>query len=755
MVAMVGGSEGEAQSVATAYVLLGRYQMLERIGEGGMGVVWRCFDLDLEEPVAIKFLREDYSADDRLRACFRREVKLARRVTHPNVARVFEFGRDGDLHFLTMEYVPGESLLATLQREGRLTPTRVGALAFSLCRGLAAAHAAGVVHGDIKPGNVLVAPGRGAVLTDFGIARARSEALNRDESIGGTPLYMPPEQLLNEAMAPQNDVYAVGVLMFEALTGQVPWPADNEAILIGRKLSEEPNVRALAPGMPPAWADLISDCLRTDPARRPADGRALLTRLAALRGAAAVISGGAGYPAPPPLASSDGPQWIEVVPFGIKEEKDGLGGAWVTSDLISALTRVRGLRVITGAGSGEPRSPVTQVRGELRAVRDGVVVRAEVVPGSGAPSSTVELHQRRTGLHNLGADLAARIVAALPGPRTAMEIPRYDDLHPEAAELYIKARAAFLAMRPDTAVKLYEAALTRAPGHRLLRLGHTLARVESAFFTFRAASEAEVEELRRAVAEVVRDQGELGEAHLAQAAIALALGEPVHAAAAARAALARSPSLVGGHIIVADLLLDIGRLPDADRHLDVALALDGANALGWTSRARLRAYEGRWDEFYALVAGKLAALRYRSVHLARLMLWHPDAAALAQLAEVYAANVDGLPPLLAEAGRALVAFGCGKEDRRGVFDRLMAHPGFAHPRHNRFLAQFQCELACMVGALDPARQLLATAARGEFADWSWIERCPVIEPLRAEPMFAEIRARVRAHADAVAEAIWG
>lgn len=176
-----------AREGAGPRLLVGRYQLLERIGEGGMGVVWRAFDLDLEEPVAIKFLRDEFAADDTLRAWFRREVKLARRVTHRNVARVFEFGRDGDAYFLTMEFVPGESLLARLERAPSLASAEVWHLAFGLCQGLAAAHAAGVIHGDIKPANVLLAPGRGAVLTDFGVARVLSEA-HLEANLGGTPL---------------------------------------------------------------------------------------------------------------------------------------------------------------------------------------------------------------------------------------------------------------------------------------------------------------------------------------------------------------------------------------------------------------------------------------------------------------------------------------------------------------------------------------------------------------------------------------
>jgi len=282
-----------AREGAVPQLLVGRYQLLERIGEGGMGVIWRAFDLDLEEPVAIKFLREEFAMDDTLRAWFRREVKLARRVTHRNVARVFEFGRDADVYFLTMEFVPGESLQARLERARSLVSAEVWHLAYGLCQGLAAAHAAGVIHGDIKPANILLAPGRGAVLTDFGVARVLSEAnLGPELNLGGTPLYMAPEQLVDAKVTLRGDVYALGVVLCEALTGVFPWPVDSLSVLLDAKCSgADPDFRALVPALPLAWRDLILTCLRSDPRERPADASELLGHLVQVAGTIADLDG--------------------------------------------------------------------------------------------------------------------------------------------------------------------------------------------------------------------------------------------------------------------------------------------------------------------------------------------------------------------------------------------------------------------------------------------------------------------------------
>lgn len=269
-----------------SFLLAGRYRLLERIGEGGMGIVWRGVDLDLEEVVAIKFLREDMATDPRLLALFRREIKFARRVTHRNVARVFEFGHTDGLYYLTMEFIAGESLQARLDRSGPRPSMWVLDLGASLCRGLAAALAVNVVHGDIKPGNILLTPGRGAVITDFGIARALSEPLSGEESTGGTPHYMAPEQIQSGELTPASDVYALGVVLFEALTARSPWPCCEQALLLELKAEGyEPDLHYLAPGLPGGWLALLGECLRVDPSRRPRDVRALLLRLAMIRSA--------------------------------------------------------------------------------------------------------------------------------------------------------------------------------------------------------------------------------------------------------------------------------------------------------------------------------------------------------------------------------------------------------------------------------------------------------------------------------------
>lgn len=722
-------------------LLAGRYRILERIGEGGMGIVCRGFDLDLEETIAVKFLRAEFADDDHLRARFRREVKMARRVTHPNVARVFEFGRDGELCFLTMEYVAGDSLQALLRRAGRLPPGEVRALAVSLCEALAVAHDADVVHGDLKPGNILVAPGRGAVLTDFGIAQALTGPRGAEEGPSGTPFYMAPEQVRCEPIGPETDVYALGVVLFEALTGVSPWPDDDVlGQLAYKRHGHEPALARLAPDLPPVWLHLITDCLRNERRQRPGDTRAILARLA---------PGELVVPSTPqraePLVTSAGPRWLEIVPTASAAP----GLAWVAADLRDALTHTRGLRVRSAGAEALVGCAVVRVEAEARELADGVEVEVRVRDGDG-PHTGFTVQEPRAALHHLGAEVAARIAAFVdesPAPR------RRDVLDASASELYVQARRAYLHVQHERAIELYQAALALAPDSAQIKVGLTIARIQWAFM-FREASPDEIAELRGAAEEAVREHGEHGESHLARARVHIALGESAAGARSLCDAIARSPSLVEAHVMLADNLLDIGRLPDASRRLDIALALDRSSVYAWICRARQFAYQERWDELRELATESFPEVALRGV-LPRLLLWHPDRDLLESLERLLAANHE-LPRPVWQGAQLLVAFALAREDRGALIDRLAERfEPSTNMRRNAFLAQVLCELACAHGQLSRALEFLAAADGYLVTDWQWIERCPLLAPIRGRPEFAAVRERVRVRADAIADAIWG
>ncbi|HEY6037227.1 MAG TPA: serine/threonine-protein kinase, partial [Kofleriaceae bacterium] len=217
----------------TGRTLGDRYDILELLGAGGMGAVYRARDRELDELVALKVIRGEFAAVPAIVDRFRSEVKLARRVTHHNVARTFELGYADGVMFCTMELVEGESLTARLRRERRLSVADAVAIATAVCDGLAAAHARDVIHRDIKPDNVLLAGDDRVVVADFGVA-----AVNVGEraELSGTPAYMAPEQARGEPPTPAADVYALGVVLYEMVTGRRAFTGDVTKILEDKQI---------------------------------------------------------------------------------------------------------------------------------------------------------------------------------------------------------------------------------------------------------------------------------------------------------------------------------------------------------------------------------------------------------------------------------------------------------------------------------------------------------------------------------------
>jgi len=200
-------------------LVAGRYRIIALLGKGGMGEVYRADDLTLGQAVAMKFLPDEAARDESLLERFRNEVRMARRVSHPNVCRVYDVGEVEGQTFFTMEYIDGEDLASLLRRIGRLPADKAVEIARQLCAGLAAAHAKGVLHRDLKPANIML-DGRGqVVITDFGLAGV-ADNIRGPEVRSGTPVYMSPEQLTGKEVTMRSDIYALGLVLYEVFTGK-------------------------------------------------------------------------------------------------------------------------------------------------------------------------------------------------------------------------------------------------------------------------------------------------------------------------------------------------------------------------------------------------------------------------------------------------------------------------------------------------------------------------------------------------------
>jgi len=280
-------------------LLAGRYRIIALLGKGGMGEVYRADDLTLGQPVALKFLPDEAARDEGLLERFKNEVRIARRVSHPNVCRVYDVGEVEGHTFFTMEYVDGEDLASLLRRIGRLPEDKALDIARQLCAGLAAAHTKGVLHRDLKPANIML-DGRGqVVITDFGLAGVVDQ-IHGAEVRSGTPAYMAPETLAGKEVSTRSDIYSLGLVLYEVFTGKRAFSPESMRAHGDRTLSRPSSV---VRDLNPVIERVILRCLETEPSARPAT---VLSVAAALPGgdplAAALAAGET--PSPQMVAAS-------------------------------------------------------------------------------------------------------------------------------------------------------------------------------------------------------------------------------------------------------------------------------------------------------------------------------------------------------------------------------------------------------------------------------------------------------------------
>ncbi len=280
----VGGVSFDTLSGVGPGTLLGsRFEILSTLGAGGMGVVFKARDRDLDDLVALKMLKREVAGDAALVERLKSELKLARKITHPNILRTFDFGEIDGNPFISMEYVRGLTLRAMLERSGRLPYSAGLRLARQLTSGLAAAHALSIIHRDIKPENIILDSQGNAKLMDFGLARPVTRLSPGQTQAGfivGTPHYLAPEQLEGKEPDQRADVYACGVVLFEVFTGRLPFGGNSVLEIISNHLREAPAApHEFWPEIPPALEHLLLRCLEKSPEARYADAAALVAEL--------------------------------------------------------------------------------------------------------------------------------------------------------------------------------------------------------------------------------------------------------------------------------------------------------------------------------------------------------------------------------------------------------------------------------------------------------------------------------------------
>ena len=247
-----------------------RYQIIEELGRGGMGTVYKVLDKEVNEKIALKVLKPEISFDLKTIERFRNELKIARRISQPNVCRMYDLMKESGTYFITMEYVSGEDLKSTILRLGQISMGKALIIAKQICAGLAAAHQLGIVHRDLKPHKIMIDRAGNVRIMDFGIARsAKSRGLTESGAIIGTPEYMSPEQALGDEVDIRSDIYSLGVVLFELVTGRVPFEGTTAVGVAMKQKTELPTEpMSINAQIPQEFNNLILKCLEKDPKRR-------------------------------------------------------------------------------------------------------------------------------------------------------------------------------------------------------------------------------------------------------------------------------------------------------------------------------------------------------------------------------------------------------------------------------------------------------------------------------------------------------
>ncbi len=746
-------------------VVAGRYQIIGLLGSGGMGSVYRARDLELDEIVALKLLRRELLAAPGMIGRFRQEVKLARRVTHTNVARVFDIGEDGADKFLTMEYVEGEPLSTAIARRGALPLDEVRTLARTLCHGLMAAHSAGVVHRDLKPDNILLGKSGRIVITDFGIARLYQQGLQNGGAghtqggMLGTPTYMAPEQVEGLTDVDERaDVYALGAVLFELITGERAWRGDAMlAVAAARLMQPPPDPRMRRAGVPDALAEVI---LRWRARRREDRFASAMELAAALEGAFDAIS--RWTPLPPELEQATLPsradKSVAVLPFrnsGPPEDEYVAEG--LTEDLIDTLSMTRRLRVrphsvVANAQHKEtdPRAigraleVQVVIEGSLRRVGERTRVSARAISVSDGFQIWAHRFDAAPGdLLVVSDQMAHAIAAALtlePGG-AAREGPS----NPAAVELYLRARRELRKTwngDPGLAVELFGKAVALAPDDTNIIANHALALARAAF---RFGGSKGIEAARVATERAVAVAPDLGESWAALYNVRMCRHEPVPAAEAIAAGLRRSPTSGRLHAIAGQLQLEVGLIDEAQAHFEAALRLDSSLSEANWDLARLFAVRGEWDRADALLEQRTdddSAYLGRTITRTRLALWRNHAIELPDDLELRA-DASILAIKLLHLGQRAQAAGVAT-DEIGNFVATLTSPD--RPRLSSFLWQVQAELVGALGDSGRAQLGIEGALACGLSDVVWITRCPALEVVRNDAAYPTLLARIEANA---------
>ena len=607
-----------------------RYRVIRLLGQGGMGAVYLVHDSELDRDIALKLIRAPIAADPQLVERFKREIQLSSEITHPNVLRVYDLGESEGTRFLTMQFVSGEDLAGIIRREGKLPLERIMTIFRQICEGLAAAHDKGVLHRDLKPQNIMVDGEDHVYVMDFGLAKAVDQSgMTQTGAVMGTPAYMSPEQVKGETLDLRSDIYALGIILYEMMTGRRPYDEGSSFEIMMRRLKSPPAPAGdLRNDLPGYLLRILDRCIEIDKDLRYGSLREVIRDLdesrvrttltykvrrsrvlkPILAGLIAILLIGAGIylyrgKVLPGLQSGRAPATVAAVPaLGVVPFDNRTGDAsidWYGEGLARLVTdnlaQSKHVQVVSASRMQLLRKANSDPAALSKAMADGGIgflVTGEILPGTTGMTLTARISETKEG-----RDVASRRVDGLSKEaliraadqialtvKKGLNLPTtegvdaysadYASRNPAAYEAYIAGLQAFVDYRYPEAEKAFTQALKAAPDYTMAR--YRLAHVQAAT----GKQEEAMQGIRQAIAESARLPDR--EQRYIRAAEAYFSRRYADAAKAYREIIAAYPYELEARHLLAFALMDNGQPKEAIEPLEFMSRMEPETHSTWS-----------------------------------------------------------------------------------------------------------------------------------------------------------------------------